>query len=63
MEEETGTVTEVYGNTAKVLTQKKSSCEGCGVQGACQPAAEGKDSRRASLAGMTNNCSLYTDSI
>ena len=43
MQEETGTVTEVYGNTAKVLIQKKSSCEGCGVQGACQPATEGME--------------------
>ena len=43
MEEETGTVTKVYGPMAKVLVQKKSSCEGCGVQGACQSASEGME--------------------
>ncbi|GBD97088.1 MAG TPA: hypothetical protein ENG83_08665 [Nitrospirae bacterium] len=43
MEEETGTVTKVYGLMAKVLVHKKSSCEGCGVQGACQSTAEGME--------------------
>jgi sigma-E factor negative regulatory protein RseC len=43
MVEETGIVTRVDGNMAKVLVQKKSACEGCSVAGACQSTQEGME--------------------
>jgi sigma-E factor negative regulatory protein RseC len=43
MVEETGIVTKVHGNMASVLVQKKSSCDGCSVQGACESTAEGME--------------------
>ncbi len=41
MIEETGTITEVQGIMAKVIVQKKSSCDGCTAGGACQHTPEG----------------------
>ncbi len=43
MTEETGTVTAIDGNMAKVLVHRKSSCDGCGVQGACRSTPEGME--------------------
>ena len=43
MTEETGRVTETDGNMAKVLVLRKSSCDSCGVQGACQSTPEGME--------------------
>ncbi|MBI4682220.1 MAG: SoxR reducing system RseC family protein [Nitrospirae bacterium] len=41
MVEETGIITKVDGNMAKVLVQKKSACDGCSVEGACKSTPEG----------------------
>jgi len=43
MLEETGIVTKIDGNMAKVLVQKKSACDGCSVQGACHSTSEGME--------------------
>jgi sigma-E factor negative regulatory protein RseC len=43
MVEETGIVTKVNGAMATVLVQKKSACDGCSVQGACESTAEGME--------------------
>lgn len=43
MVEETGIVTKIEGNMAKVLVQKKSACDGCSIQGACQSTSEGME--------------------
>ncbi len=43
MVEETGTVTKVEGNMAKVLVQKKSACDSCSVQGACTSTPQGME--------------------
>lgn len=43
MVEETGIVTKIDGNMAKVLVQKKSACDGCGMQGTCQSTPEGME--------------------
>jgi sigma-E factor negative regulatory protein RseC len=43
MVEETGTVTKVHGEMAKVLVPKKTACEGCSVEGACESTAEGME--------------------
>jgi sigma-E factor negative regulatory protein RseC len=43
MDEETGIVTKVDGIMAKVVVQKKSACEGCAVEGTCQPTEEGME--------------------
>jgi sigma-E factor negative regulatory protein RseC len=43
MVEETGIVTKVDGNMARVLVQKKSACDGCSVEGACKATPEGME--------------------
>lgn len=43
MVEETGLVTKVNGAMATVLVQKKSACDGCSVQGACESTPEGME--------------------
>ncbi len=43
MLEETGIVTKIDGNMARVLVQKKSACDGCSVEGACKATPEGMD--------------------
>jgi sigma-E factor negative regulatory protein RseC len=43
MVEETGIVTKIEGNMAKVLVQKKSACDGCSIQGVCQTKPEGME--------------------
>ena len=43
MLEETGIVTKVEGNMARVLVQKKSACDGCSVEGACKSTPEGME--------------------
>ncbi|MBI5663949.1 MAG: SoxR reducing system RseC family protein [Nitrospirae bacterium] len=43
MLEETGIVTRIDGNMAKVMVQKKGACDGCSVQGACQGTTEGME--------------------
>jgi sigma-E factor negative regulatory protein RseC len=43
MVEETGLVTQIKGAMATVLVQKKSACDGCSVQGACESTAEGME--------------------
>jgi sigma-E factor negative regulatory protein RseC len=43
MLEETGIVTKIDGNMARVLVQKKSACDGCSVEGACKATPEGME--------------------
>jgi sigma-E factor negative regulatory protein RseC len=43
MIEETGIVKEVDGIMAKILVQKRGTCEGCAVRGICEPAGEGME--------------------
>ncbi len=43
MIDETGVVTKTEGITAKILVQKKSSCENCGVASACKSSDNGME--------------------
>jgi len=43
MIEETGVVTTIDGNVAKVLVQGKSECEKCAVVSMCEPAGRGRE--------------------
>ncbi len=43
MIDETGVVTKTEGVTAKILVQKKSSCENCGVGDACKSSEKGME--------------------
>ncbi|MEW6600078.1 MAG: SoxR reducing system RseC family protein [Nitrospirota bacterium] len=43
MLEETGVVTRIDGNMARVLVQKKSACDGCSIEGACKSTPEGME--------------------
>ncbi|MBI4848041.1 MAG: SoxR reducing system RseC family protein [Nitrospirae bacterium] len=43
MIEETGIVSKTDGNIAKVLVHRRSGCEGCAAQGACEPSDAGME--------------------
>lgn len=43
MIEETGVVTKIDGMTAKVIVQKRGTCDGCAAKGVCETTTEGME--------------------
>ena len=41
--EEVGVVTKVEDNIAKVLVEKKGTCDTCTIEGACESSSEGME--------------------
>lgn len=50
MIEETGVVTKVNGNMARVIVQKRGACDGCQAQGTCQATDKGMEIEALNLA-------------